>query len=208
MAFDVPDLPANEIHVWRLPWSTDASLAPPFLALLAGYAGPGAPEVARGEHGKPHFDGPAGALGFSWSHSGDTALFAAGRGAEGFEVGVDVERVRPRARALELARRFFAADETAWLAGLPPEGVLPGFLELWTAKEAVLKAHGGGLSYGLHRATFRMLADGTPVPDTFDGDIGPAGSWQVQRLSLGEGLVSAVAWRGEPRTVRVFTFAL
>ncbi|KJV36491.1 4'-phosphopantetheinyl transferase family protein [Luteibacter yeojuensis] len=208
MAFDVPPLPADEIHVWRLPWSTDASQAPPFLALLAGYAGPGAPEVLRGEHGKPHFGGSAGALGFSWSHSGDTALFAAGRGPIGFEVGVDVERVRPRARALELAARFFAPDETAWLSGLPPERVLAGFLALWTAKEAVLKAHGGGLSYGLHRAAFILGADGTPVPHAFDGDIAPAAGWQVQRLAMGEGLVAAVAWRGEPRKVRVFTIAL
>ncbi|QDE37701.1 4'-phosphopantetheinyl transferase superfamily protein [Luteibacter pinisoli] len=205
MPFDVPNLPSAEIHVWRLPWSTDAAEAAPFRTLLAAYAGPGAPEVARGEHGKPHFPGDAGMLGFSWSHSQDTALFAIGRGPVGFEVGVDVERIRPRARALELARRFFAPAETTWLEGLPEEQVLGGFLGLWTAKEAVLKAHGGGLSYGLHRVAF--AADGYDLsPGVFDGDVGPAEAWQVAPVTLGENLVGSVAWRGEPRSVRVFTF--
>ncbi|MGA7439513.1 MAG: 4'-phosphopantetheinyl transferase superfamily protein [Luteibacter sp.] len=207
MSHDVPDLHDDEIHIWRLPWGSDAAGAPPFQALLAAYAGPGAPEVARGEHGKPHFPGAFGALGFSWSHSRDTALFAVGRGPLGFELGVDVERVRPRARSLELARRFFASAETAWLEALAPEDVLGGFLGLWTAKEAVLKAQGGGLSYGLHRVAFGNVA-GHLVPDRFEGPVAPAASWQVHTLDLGEGLFAAVAWRGERRSVRVFTFPL
>lgn len=207
MSLHVPDLPDDEIHVWRMPWATDAEGAPPFRALLAAYAGPEAPEVARGEHGKPHFPGAFGAFGFSWSHSRDTALFAIGHGAPGFEVGVDVERVRPRARSLELARRFFAPEEAAWLASLEGDALLVGFLDLWTAKEAVLKAHGGGLSYGLHRAAFQRGSAGM-LPFAFDGEIAPASAWQVQPLELGEGVVAAVAWRGEPRTVRVFTFPL
>jgi len=207
MPFAVPNLPHAEIHVWRLPWSTDAAEAAPFRTLLAAYAGPDAPEVARGEHGKPHFPGAAGMLGFSWSHSQDTALFAVGRGPLAFEVGVDVERVRPRARAIELARRFFAPDETAWLQGLGDVHVLGAFLALWTAKEAVLKAHGGGLSYGLHRVAF--APDGSYLaPRSFDGAVGPAEAWQVAQVPLEEGLVGSVAWRGEPRSVRVFTFPL
>ena len=208
MSPDVPTLHDHEIHVWRLPWASDAAGAPPFQALLAAYAGPGAPEVARGEHGKPYFTGEFGALGFSWSHSRDTALFAVGRGPVGFEVGVDVERVRPRARSLELASRFFAPAEAAWLSALPAEGVLRGFLDLWTAKEAVLKAHGGGLSYGLHRVAFSQGEGGRVVPVVFDGDVAPASAWQVEPLTFEPGLVAAVAWRGEPRTVRVFTFGL
>lgn len=207
MSLHVPDLPDDEIHVWRMPWASDAAAAPPFHALLAAYAGPDAPAVARGEHGKPYFPGPSGTLGFSWSHSRDTALFAAGRGPLGFEVGVDVERVRPRARSLELARRFFAPAETAWLASLEGDALLMAFLELWTAKEAVLKAHGGGLSYGLHRAAF-LRTDAGLTPGAFDGDIAPSAAWQVHPVALGEGLVSSVAWRGQPRAVRVFTFPL
>ena len=205
MHHDVPALPHDEIHVWRMAWS--GAIEPPFAALLAAYAGPDAPAVERGEHGKPLFPAPWNTLGFSWSHSRDTALFAVGRGTPGFELGVDVERVRPRPKALELAGRFFAPDETSMLGMLAPEAVLPAFLSLWTAKEAVLKAHGGGLSYGLHRVAF-SLVDNLACPARFEGEVAPAAAWQVHPLALGEGTLGAVAWRGAERRIRVFTSGL
>jgi len=200
----IPPLTENDIHVWRTTWSGGAGEAA-FARLLAVYAGDGAPAIERGEHGKPRFPAPFDTLGFNWSHSGDVALLAVGRGPAGCEVGVDVETVRPRPRAVELARRFFAGTEAAELEALPDSARLARFLTLWTAKEAVLKAHGGGLSYGLHRVSFSV--EGSEVaPAAFDGDVAPASAWQVQPLHLGDDLVSAVAWRGEPRRVRVFTF--
>jgi 4'-phosphopantetheinyl transferase len=202
----VPPLADDEIHVWRSTW-TSGSGDVPFGALLGAYAGSGAPPVERGTHGKPRFSAPFDTLGFNWSHSGDVALFAIGRGPSAFEVGVDVERVKARARAIELANRFFAADETEALRALGPDDLLAGFLRLWTAKEAVLKAHGGGLSYGLHRVAF-ALSGSQVVPHLFDGEIAPASAWQVRPLSLGDELVAATAWRGGDRTVRVFTYPL
>jgi 4'-phosphopantetheinyl transferase len=202
----VPVLDHDEIHIWRTRWSGGAGEIA-FASLLAGYAGSGAAPIERGEHGKPRFPPPFDTLGFNWSHSGDTAVLAVGRGPAGFEVGVDVETVRPRARALELSKRFFAPDETAMLEALPEAERLGGFLTLWTAKEAVLKAHGGGLSYGLHRVAFRLSALAA-APGHFEGEVGPASTWCVRALGLGEGLVSAVAWRGHERSVRVFTFPL
>jgi 4'-phosphopantetheinyl transferase len=202
----MPALADDEIHVWQTRWTSDEGDLP-FVALLAAYAGPDAPAIVRGEHGKPRFPAPWNTLGFNWSHSGDRALFAIGRGAEGFEVGVDIERVRPRPRALELAARFFAPEEAALLTALPEGERLNGFLRLWTAKEAVLKANGGGLSYGLHRASFRLKRAGmTPV--AFDGEIAPASDWRVEPLFTGEGEVAAVAWRGSERSVRVFTYPI
>lgn len=202
----VPTLADDEIHVWQTCWSS-AGGEQPFNTLLGAYAGPDAPAVLRGEHGKPHFPAPFGGIGFNWSHSGDRALFAIGRGREGFELGVDVERIRPRPRALELATRFFAPAETAMLAALPADRLLDGFLRLWTAKEAVLKAHGGGLSYGLHRVSFE-LGDGEVMPVAFEGEIAPASAWHVEPLAVSAECIAAVAWRGRERSVRVFTYPL
>jgi len=203
---DVPPLADDEIHVWQTTWNADRGELP-FTSLLAAYAGPHAPAVVRGEHGKPHFPGAFGSLGFNWSHSGERALFAIGRGPEGFQVGADIERVRPRPRALELATRFFAPDETARLASLPEALRLRAFLRLWTAKEAVLKANGGGLSYGLHRVAF-TIDDAAVVPVAFEGEIGPASVWQVDALDMADDCLAAVAWRGSERRIRVFTYAL
>ncbi|MET0503890.1 MAG: 4'-phosphopantetheinyl transferase superfamily protein [Luteibacter sp.] len=202
----IPPLADDEVHLWRTPWSGGAGETR-FAELLATYAGPDAPAIARAEHGKPYFPAPHDTLGFSWSHSGDVALLAVARGPAGFQIGVDVETVRPRPRALELSRRFFAPAETAWLESLPEADRLGGFLTLWTAKEAVLKAHGGGLSYGLHRVAFAVRG-GRATPASFDGEVAPIEAWQVHPLSLGEGLVAAVAWRDGERAVRVFTSAL
>lgn len=202
----VPPLHDDEIHIWHGPWAGGAGESR-FAALLASYAGPAAPAVARAEQGKPHWPAPFDTYGFSWSHSGDVAVLAVGKGASAFQVGVDIETIRPRARAIELSRRFFATSETAWLETLPADDVLSGFLSLWTAKEAVLKAHGGGLSYGLHRVAFEIDERGPRATD-FDGDVAPAAAWQVHPLALAGGTVGAVAWRGGERSVRVFTSAL
>lgn len=202
----VPPLHDDQIHIWHGPWAGGAGEAR-FAELLATYAGSAAPPIARAEHGKPYFAAPFDTLGFSWSHSGNVAVLAVGKGPSGFQVGVDIETVRPRARALELSRRFFAASETAWLETLPSSDLLSGFLSLWTAKEAVLKAHGGGLSYGLHRVAFE-IENGSARATGFDGDVAPADAWQVHPLALASGTVAAVAWRGGERSIRVFTSGL
>jgi 4'-phosphopantetheinyl transferase len=202
----IPTLADDDIHVWQTRW-TPGEGELPFVSLLAAYAGPGAPAFVRGEHGKPHFPAPFDTLGFNWSHSGDRAMFAIGRGGSGFEVGVDIERIRPRPRALELARRFFAPEEATMLAALPEGELLDGFLRLWTAKEAVLKANGGGLSYGLERVSF-LLEGSRATPVAFDGEIAPASTWRVEALDVGEAAIAALAWRGSERTVRVFTYPI
>ncbi|EQD33870.1 4'-phosphopantetheinyl transferase [mine drainage metagenome] len=50
---------------------------------------------------------------------------------------------------MALAQRHFTAAETDILHSLPEAERLQAFYALWTAKEAVLKAAGVGISYGL-----------------------------------------------------------
>lgn len=150
-----------------------------------------------GEHGKPTLAAPFAHVGFSWSHSGDNALLAVGIGLA--EIGIDLERQRPRPRVMELARRFFAAEEANALESMPDATRLAAFLSLWTAKEAVLKAHGGGLVYGLDRVVFDLA--GSPVPVRFDGEIGPAARWHVRPLALMEGFHAHLAWSGPERRI-------
>src|SRR3546814_6516543 len=66
-----------------------------------------------------------------------------------FRSGADLELLRPRPRALALAERFFVRSETGALLALPAEAREAAFVRLWCAKEAVLKAHGRGLAFGL-----------------------------------------------------------
>jgi len=84
------DPPLGELHLWRLPASPDA-----LRRVLAIYLQerPERIELVRDEYGKPRLAEPSRRLEFNLSHSGGIALVAI---SGELEVGVDVERVRPR----------------------------------------------------------------------------------------------------------------
>ena len=192
----------DEIHVWRLGYRRDLGRAP-LRALLGAYLGkpPESLTLIDGEHGRPALAAPHESLAFNWSHSGDQALLAIARGVE---PGIDLERWRPRSRALEIAERFFCAEEAAALAMLDAEQLTGAFLELWTAKEAVLKALGRGIAFGLDRLRFAT----SPAPlGLLWLDEDDASQWQLQRLSADGEFVATLAWRGAPRHIRTWTLA-
>jgi len=113
--------------------------------------------------GRPHIanpDAPRG-LSFNLSHKPGcvTCLVGAGR-----DLGVDVEDTAAgRTHFLELAGRFFSASEAAWLRDLPEARRRQSFFELWTLKEAYIKARGIGLSLGLSRFSFSVEGDRASV---------------------------------------------
>lgn len=107
-------------------------------------------------HGRPRLAGGPDGLEFSLSHSGPVTVVAMGPGP----LGVDAEDLARRPVAPGLVRRMATGAEQAQL---PPAGA-PGrhraVLELWTAKEAVAKALGLGVT--LPFATFEVRP-GVPV---------------------------------------------
>ncbi len=153
-------------------------------------AAPPAAPFARSARGRP-LAGPSHAgLDLNWSHSGEGLLVAVGRG---IRVGVDLEYLRPRPRALPLARRFFTARE-AWLLEAMAEGAREAaFVRLWCAKEAVLKAHGEGLSFGLHRLEFAPRGEDWTLL-ACDPALGPAEAWTVHAFVPAPGYLASLAW--------------
>ncbi|WP_255367200.1 4'-phosphopantetheinyl transferase superfamily protein [Dyella sp. OK004] len=193
----------DEIHVWRLDYDHHQGRAP-FHMLLAAYLGCTADAIrlGAGAYGRPSLETPHDPdLHFNWTHSSDQALFAIARGVE---PGVDLERLRARPRALAIAERYFSADEFVALTALEPAARDAAFLQLWTAKEAVLKATGRGLAFGLHRLSIGSRADQLALR-FLDGEL-PA-HWQLHRLNLDDVHVGSIAWRGGPRTIRLRTLA-
>ncbi|MGH8157965.1 MAG: 4'-phosphopantetheinyl transferase family protein [Rhodanobacter sp.] len=193
----------DEIHVWHLAYRHAQGRAP-LRRVLAAYLGIDADTVALmdGEHGRPALAaGHDPSIGFNWSHSGEHALIAIGRHVV---PGVDLEQVRARPRALEIAQRYFSADEAAALAILPPVERSTAFLELWTAKEAVLKALGRGLAFGLHRLSIASAGTRLSLQQLEGDDIH---AWQLQRLAVDATLLAALAWRGEARRIRLHRLA-
>ncbi len=193
----------DEIHIWKLVYDP-ATRRAPLLALLAAYMGVEVGDVTliEGEHGRPALAaGHGSSVDFNWSHSGDRAVAAMGHGVS---LGIDIEHVRARPRALEIAERYFSHTEFAALKSVPPEQRSAAFLDIWTAKEAVLKALGRGIAFGLHRLDI-SVDDGQPRLRRLEGE--DVADWNLQRIPVEIGSVTTLAWRGAMRRCRIFSLA-
>lgn len=161
-----------------------------WLATELDYAADAIP-LDRSARGRPQLSTPLAHLDVSWSHSGDGLLVAWG---QDISLGVDVERFRPRPRALELAQRYFTGEETAWLEKRTGYEREEAFIRIWCAKEAVLKAHGHGLAFGLDRLAFAETREGLSMIEC-DAELGAAKDWSLIEFVPAVGYRAALAWR-------------
>lgn len=144
----------------------------------------GALEFAAGEHGRPELVAPEAARGFRFnlSHTHGLVACSVTRGAD---IGVDVEYAERRVDILGVARQVFSPVEVAGLATLSGTEQRERFFELWTLKEAYIKAIGKGLSAPLRSITFDP-AQPDPVPVTFGPDVADdSGRWCLRRFRVG-----------------------
>lgn len=122
----------------------------------------------------------------SLSHSGGHAVCVSA--PQGWKVGVDLERIRPR-DVLRLAEWVCTPAEQEALAALEGAAQLERFYLLWTLKEAFIKA--AGLDFP---------ADMASVGLAFDGKAqwrlrAPPGRWRACSWRLGQDWIASVAWR-------------
>ncbi|MBS1861365.1 MAG: 4'-phosphopantetheinyl transferase superfamily protein [Actinobacteria bacterium] len=152
----------DEIHVWRvaLDGGGRAAARAALGELLAGYLGAettasapdpggvpwpaGAPALSIDGGGKPRLAQGPERLSFNLSHSGELALIAIAAG--GVEVGIDVERVRPRRDPARLAARWLPEADAEAVAGAGEAERDEIFHAAWTRHEARVKCTGAGLS--------------------------------------------------------------
>lgn len=164
---------------------------------------PDALEFTKDRQGKPRLLAPHdNTILFNWSHCRGLAVIAVARGVD---PGVDIERGDRRVSSDAIARRWFTQSEQAQLRTVEPAARREAFLRLWTAKEAVLKATGKGISHGLDRVEIG-LDDGRVQLLRLDGK--PTTGWQLWQPQAPEnGYLVALAWHGSPRRVRACGFA-
>jgi len=161
--------------VWKVALPAEGGRAAARAALgelLAAYLGTDAPpELSADANGKPRLAEDPGRLAFNLSHSGSVALVAIAPGDA--EVGVDIERIRPRRELVRLARRWLPAAEAEAVASASEGECEAAFYAAWTRHEARVKCTGTGLS-------------------------GPAPGPEVEafQLEVGDGYAAAVALRG------------
>lgn len=176
-------------------------------AVLAGYLTlpPSEVPITTTRTGKPRLQSGAPCdLRFNLSSSADLIVLAI---AFGRDVGVDVERIDPGPSLRELSFRFFTPAEAQQLCqedDLQQQST--AFFRCWTAKEAVLKASGEGLSVPLRDLEFDP-ATGAVVRRR--GLEGGEEQWWVTWPFLATDYVAALAVRDLPRPrLALFPFDL
>jgi 4'-phosphopantetheinyl transferase len=215
----------DEVHVWRIALEPPSTGIEPFLhvlspdervradrfhlardrgrfivgrgalrTLLGRYLGT---EPARlgfryGPQGKPALSEGA-SLQFNLTHSQGLALLAV---AEGREVGIDLEQVRPMADAERIISRFFSPRECADFLALPEPERLPAFFRGWTRKEAYIKARGLGFSMPLDQFDVTLAPDAPPQLLRVEGTPRETERWSFCDLAPGPGFLAAMAVEG------------
>ena len=113
------------------------------------------------------------------------------------ELGVDVEDIRRTVDLDGVARLSFSSAELAAWRALSGAEKIHRFFELWTAKEAYLKALGAGLTLPLDGFSIAFGA-GAPTIAFEPGFADDATSWAFAQVALGPELRAAVAvrWSG------------
>lgn len=140
-------------------------------------------------HGKPSISYPNNhdAIQFNISHSGEFALYGFSRQ---YEVGIDIEMMSDRPTD-ELAVRFFAPAESAALMQLNQNRRKESFYDIWTQKEAFVKALGLGLSYPLTNFVVKVTGE-AGLSSVVDDD---ASQWHLQKIAVDEGYSAHFATR-------------
>ena len=137
------------------------------------------------EWGKPRILASNGdpPLHFNFSHSRGLALCAVGRFAA---LGVDVEKLRPMPEMAEIGATFCSPQENALIKGASDDQRLEVFFDVWTRKEAYLKATGQGLASSLAQIDCSEAAPG----------------WTLHSLSPAQGYTGTLAFPGHADKVR------
>ena len=164
---------------------------------LARYlpADPGRLEFAYSPAGKPGLGGEFKNTGihFNTAHSEDLVAFAVTRIGP---VGIDVEQIRRVKDMDDLVARFFSRRENEDFRKLAPAVKPVAFFNLWTRKEALLKATGTGIAGGLNQVEVSFRPDEPPRLIALAGQPGKAGQWTLQHVSPAPGFAGAVAVQG------------
>ncbi len=143
------------------------------LTRSASFSGVVLGPLEKGARGKP-----LPSLGIHWSVSHTSDCVAAVTAP--CRIGIDVERIT--AFTASLKERLAGPSE--WALASPIDDTL--FCRFWTAKEAVLKAAGAGLS-GLPRCSVVEVTGGDELRLSYDSVL-----WTVSHFSFGAGHLAAI----------------
>lgn len=147
----------------------------------------------KGANNKPVLVGNTG-WQMNVSHSGNWILLAVGK----VSVGVDVEQLQPQFSVDDiLSTSFSQAEQTYVRSGADSRR---RFYQLWTRKEALIKATGKGMD-----DYFSQVPALDGLHQTDRQIIGGAGDWQVTGFPISADYLGAVAYQETVETPKFYT---
>ena len=108
--------------------------------------------IKQTKYNKPYFDDNL--IEFNISHSGDIVVCAL---SDEHEIGIDIEIIKD----IEIDDFKFQMTEKEWDKIIISNNKKNAFFDYWTQKEAVIKAHGHGLSLPLK--SFEIIDNKTKI---------------------------------------------
>lgn len=165
----------------RLRFAAGRALCRTVLARMAG-SSVSAIRLAMDAHGRPCIESGADGMWFNLTHSGAVVALVV---APFPQVGIDTEEERPGI-AEELAATVCTAREHAALSVLEPAQHQQRFFDLWTLKEAFMKATGRGMGIDPRQCEF----DPSALPRARRLPCGDRNAWRfaLWRLMPGQAL--------------------
>lgn len=135
-------------------------------------------EFKYSERGKPSLSesNQDSRLQFNLSHSQEYALFGF---TYNHTIGVDLEYIRKISDAVNIARRFFSEREYKLIAEAADWEQPIKFCQLWTAKEAYLKAVGTGLTGSLSSVEVALDRARFPKLQAIDREPSAVANWSL-----------------------------
>ncbi len=141
--------------------------------------------------GKPILVKPSSIpIQFNVSHTRGMALIAL---TLQYAIGIDVEGIDRKIQASDIAKRYFSAQESAYLASLSPPERLHQFFSHWTCKEAYLKMGGEGITGGLAQCELTFDSQECQVGLLNHDPQSQGKHCSLYQITAGAGHVGAVA---------------
>jgi len=156
------------------------------------------------EHGKPRLDSTPLDSGphFNLSHTRGGVVCGL---CLNHEIGVDLERLDRRVDP-GVADRFFSPQEAAWVREAQGKAqVKERFLDIWTLKEAYIKARGKGLAIPLDSFSFDLTDPVAKIRFRDQGPMENAEQWQFFKWHPEPGKIAAAAVN-TPQSLAIQTF--
>lgn len=162
------------------------------LSLYTDAVPPEAWKFNKNTYNKPYIahPQPPAALSFNLSHTEKMVALAV---TQNGDIGVDVEYLPRENVGLDIAKRYFSETEFQELCALPADLQKRRFLDLWTLKEAYIKARGMGLAIPLDQFSYSFPRPGE-IQISFSQNLHDnAGSWRLWQFKPGDTHIAALA---------------